>query len=79
MYKRQDSKPIKTETLTLGGGKSLNTHFSWTAPDKAQNVVLKAFAVPIPNEKDLSNNEKSCTVKVETLKPVSYTHLRIIL
>lgn len=60
---------IKNENITLNPGGSINKSFEWKAPGKPQQVTLKAYAVPIPEERRTDNNQKTCTIDVITIKP----------
>lgn len=56
---------IKEETLDIEAGQNLERNFSWKSPGTAGNYSLKIHAVPLPNEKDTTNNTKEVSVMVE--------------
>ncbi len=55
---------VGNEVITLNPGESVNKRFNWNAPGKAQQVALKAYAVPLPEETKIDNNQRTCSVDV---------------
>ncbi len=55
---------VGNEAITLKPGESINKSFNWNAPGEAQQVTLKAYAVPLPEETKIDNNQRTCSVDV---------------
>lgn len=56
---------VKEEILEIEAGQTLERNFSWRSPSTAGKYSLKIYAVPLPHEKDITNNTKETSVTVE--------------
>ena len=61
---------IKTENITLEAGESVTKNYAWTAPAAAGKVILKTEAVPVKDEINVANNNKTTTIIVDQLPTV---------
>lgn len=68
-----DNKLVKSETITLPKGGTVQKGFNWDAPNQAKNVELKVEADPNHTDSNPGNNIARKTVKVDDypLPPVS--------
>ena len=60
-----------TATISLEPGEIQEDGFEWTAPSAAGTVTLKAEAVPLPQEKDITNNIETTNVNITGPAPVT--------